>query len=82
VSSLICAPGDIFYLATAPLIRTCIGEGRERADRRCVKLGRKPQLTPEQRRERRLAASCRTAEPIRHPVIDLNPELPFMGSLV
>jgi hypothetical protein len=28
----------------------------------------------------RLAASCRTPAPIRHAVIDLYPESPFMGS--
>jgi DNA invertase Pin-like site-specific DNA recombinase len=33
------------------LIRARTGEGRERAKRRGVKLGRKPKLTPEQRRE-------------------------------
>src|SRR5216683_6732410 len=33
------------------LIRTRTGEGRERAKRRGVKLGRKPKLTPERRRE-------------------------------
>jgi DNA invertase Pin-like site-specific DNA recombinase len=33
------------------LIRTRTGEGRERAKRRGIKLGRKPKLTPEQRRD-------------------------------
>ena len=33
------------------LIRTRTGEGRERAKARCVRLGRKPKLTPHQRTE-------------------------------
>jgi DNA invertase Pin-like site-specific DNA recombinase len=33
------------------LIRACTGEGRTRAKARGVKLGRKPKLTPHQKRE-------------------------------
>ena len=47
------------------LIRARTGEGRERAKARGVKMGRKPKLTPHQKREASGAAT-RARDPCRH----------------